>query len=94
MCCCRPELHKTFHDCTEPRRDKGEKQQLPTLLKPSPSHVENALKAKAESEAESQERYVVRCRGRIQRQTWRVGPYAGVDYNLPLCPESTPTYLP
>jgi hypothetical protein len=26
------------------------------------------------------------CRGRIQRKTWCMGPYAGVDYNLTLCP--------
>ncbi len=25
-------------------------------------------------------------RGRIQRKTWCVGPYAGVGYNFPLCP--------
>ncbi len=25
-------------------------------------------------------------RGRIQRKTWRMGPYAGVDYNIVLCP--------
>ncbi len=25
-------------------------------------------------------------RGRIQRKTWRMGPYAGVDYNIALCP--------
>jgi hypothetical protein len=24
-------------------------------------------------------------RGQIQRKTWRMGPYAGVDYNLTLC---------
>ncbi len=24
--------------------------------------------------------------GRIQRKTWRMNPYAGVDYNLTLCP--------
>jgi hypothetical protein len=33
--------------------------------------------------------------GRIQRKTWCVGPYAGVDYNLTLStPTSTPTHLP
>ncbi len=25
-------------------------------------------------------------RGRIRRKTWWMGPYAGVDYNLTLCP--------
>jgi hypothetical protein len=25
-------------------------------------------------------------RGRIQRKTWKMGPYAGVDYNLTFCP--------
>ncbi len=25
-------------------------------------------------------------RGRIKRKTWCIGPYAGVDYNLILCP--------
>jgi hypothetical protein len=24
-------------------------------------------------------------RGRIQRKTWCMGPFAGVDYNLPFC---------
>jgi len=26
------------------------------------------------------------CRGRIQRKTWSMGPNAGVDYDLTLCP--------
>ncbi len=32
-------------------------------------------------------------RGRIQRKTWRMGPYAVVEYNLSLH-MSTPTHLP
>ncbi len=28
----------------------------------------------------------VQYRGRIQRKTWSMGPYAGVDYNFTLCP--------
>ncbi len=27
-----------------------------------------------------------RSRGRIQRKTWCMGPYAGADYNLTVCP--------
>ncbi len=26
------------------------------------------------------------CRGRIQRKSWCMGPYAGIDYNHTLCP--------
>ncbi len=38
----------------------------------------------------------VQYRGRIQIKTWFMGLYAGVDYNLTLCPptESTPKHLP
>jgi hypothetical protein len=28
----------------------------------------------------------VKFKGRIQRKTWCMGPFAGVDYNLTLCP--------
>jgi hypothetical protein len=28
-------------------------------------------------------------RGRIQRKPWCMGPYAGVDYNLTLCPRKS-----
>jgi hypothetical protein len=31
---------------------------------------------------------------RIQRKTWCTGPYAGVDYNLTLCPLYSRLHLP
>jgi hypothetical protein len=30
--------------------------------------------------------FLLATRGRIQRKTWCMGPFAGVDYNLTLCP--------
>ena len=37
-------------------------------------------------ELKKEKKFVPVTRGRIQRKTWCMGPYAGVDCNLPLCP--------
>jgi hypothetical protein len=55
--------------------DGGRKSYCDTMNRPDPS-VLKALR----------DMIGLKTRGRIQRKTWCMEPYTGVDYNLTLCP--------